>query len=211
MNISPINHFKVLLADLNRNGFAWEVAALLGCVAAAWLAVWLLRRAFAAESKPEQGADSVLFGRNGIDGILFPIFSLAFVYLLRVTVFAAPEFALFRIATLMLAALAAIRLIARVVKLAYPDSSGWRVIERFFSWVIWFGVVLWLAGVLPIVTAELESLTFSLGKSKVSLLGMFEGILAALGFHAGTAENSVFQIRGWPSAWTLFSKNGVGH
>ena len=32
-----------------------------------------------------------------------------------------------------------------------------------------------------------------------------------LGFHAGTAENSVVPVRGWPSSWELSSKNGVGH
>jgi small-conductance mechanosensitive channel len=178
MNLSQQNHFKALLADFRRSDFGYELLALIGCLVAAWVVVWLLRRAF-AQSK-EVGADSVLFGRRGIDGILFPLISLALVYTLNVTLFPAPEYALFRVATLMLCALAAIRLIARVVALAYPDSTAGRLMEQFFSWAVWLGIVLWLAGVLPIVTKELESITFSLGKSKVSLLGLFEGILAAL-------------------------------
>ncbi|MBS7807370.1 mechanosensitive ion channel domain-containing protein [Variovorax sp. PCZ-1] len=176
--MSQQNYFKALLADFNREGFVLELLALVGCLIAAWFVVWLLRRTL--HHNNEQGADSVLFGRRGIDGILFPLISLALVYVLRVTVFSTPEYALFRVATLMLCALAAIRLIARVVALAYPDSTAGRLIERFFSWFVWLGIVLWLAGVLPIVTAELEAIQFSLGKSKVSLLGMFEGILAAL-------------------------------
>ena len=178
MNFNQQNHFKALLADLSREGFAFEALSLLGCLAAAWGMVWLLRRSFHQDQ--EQGANSVLFGRRGIDGILFPLISLAAVYVLRVTVFAAPEFALFRVATLMLCALAAIRLIARVVALAYPESTAGRLLEQFFSWFVWLGIVLWLAGVLPIVTHELEAITFGLGKSKVSLLGLFEGIGAAL-------------------------------
>ena len=178
MNFNQQNHFKALLADLSREGFAFEALSLLGCLAAAWGMVWLLRRSFHQDQ--EQGANSVLFGRRGIDGILFPLISLAAVYVLRVTVFAAPEFALFRVATLMLCALAAIRLIARVVALAYPESTAGRLLEQFFSWFVWLGIVLWLAGVLPIVTRELEAITFGLGKSKVSLLGLFEGIGAAL-------------------------------
>lgn len=178
MNFNQQNHFKALLADLSREGFAFEALSLLGCLAAAWGVVWLLRRSFHQDQ--EQGANSVLFGRRGIDGILFPLISLAAVYVLRVTVFAAPEFALFRVATLMLCALAAIRLIARVVALAYPESTAGRLLEQFFSWFVWLGIVLWLAGVLPIVTRELEAITFGLGKSKVSLLGLFEGIGAAL-------------------------------
>lgn len=178
MNLTPQNHFKALLADFQRADFGAELLTLIACLVAAWCLVGLLRRAFHVER--EQGADSVLFGRRGIDGILFPLISLALVYTFRVTLFAAPEFALFRIATHMLCALAAIRLIARVVALAYPDATAGRLIERFFSWLVWLGIVLWLAGVLPIITQELGEITFSLGKSRVSLLGLFEGVLAAL-------------------------------
>jgi small-conductance mechanosensitive channel len=181
------NYFKALLADFGREGFGYEVAALLGCLVAAWVAVWALRRVWVRSQPapevaplPGQRSDSVLFGYRGIDGVLFPLIALACVYVLRVTLFADVEFALFRLAVPMLSALAAIRLIARVFALAYPDSTAGRLIEQFFSWAVWLGIVLWLAGVLPVVMAELESIKFSLGKSKVSLLGMFEGLLAAL-------------------------------
>jgi small-conductance mechanosensitive channel len=186
-SIAQANYFKALLADVGREGFGYEVAALLGCLVAAWLAVWALRRAWARSQPapevaplPGERSDSVLFGLRGIDGVLFPLIALAFVYVLRVTLFANVEFALFRLAVPMLSALAAIRLIARVFALAYPDSTAGRLIEQFFSWAVWLGIVLWLAGVLPVVMAELEGITFSMGKSKVSLLGMFQGLLAAL-------------------------------
>jgi small-conductance mechanosensitive channel len=186
-SIAQANYFKALLADIGREGFGYEVAALLGCLVAAWLAVWALRRAWARSQPvpevaplPGERSDSVLFGLRGIDGVLFPLIALALVYVLRVTLFANAEFALFRLAVPMLSALAAIRLIARVFALAYPDSTAGRLIEQFFSWAVWLGIVLWLAGVLPVVMAELEGITFSMGKSKVSLLGMFQGLLAAL-------------------------------
>jgi small-conductance mechanosensitive channel len=181
------NYFKALLADFGREGFAYEVAALLGCLIAAWCIVWALRRAWMRAQPtseitpvPGQRSDSVLFGLRGVDGVLFPLIALALVYVLRVTVFAGVEFALFRLSVPMLSALAAIRLIARVIALAYPDSTAGRLIEQFFSWAVWLGIVLWLAGVLPVVMTELESIKFNMGKSRVSLLGMFEGLFAAL-------------------------------
>jgi small-conductance mechanosensitive channel len=181
------NYFKALLKDIDRDGFAYEVIALLSCLVLAWALVWALRRAWARSqgvsaiaSAPGQRSDSVLFGYRGIDGVLFPVIALVLAYVLRVTLFAGAEFALFRLAMPMLSALAAIRLIARVIALAYPNSRAGRLIEQFFSWAVWLGIVLWLAGVLPVVLAELESIKFSMGKSKVSLLGMFEGLLAAL-------------------------------
>jgi small-conductance mechanosensitive channel len=181
------NYFKALLKDIGREGFIYEVAALFACLVAAWVIVGALRRAWvrsqglqAAPPVPGQRSDSVLFGVRGVDGVLFPVIALALVYVLRVSLFAGIEFALFRLAVPMLSALAAIRLIARVIALAYPDSRAGRLIEQFFSWAVWLGIVLWLAGVLPVVMAELEGIKFSIGKSKVSLLGMFEGIVAAL-------------------------------
>ncbi len=178
------NYFKALLADMKREGFAYEVLALLACLVAAWCIVWALRRMWArsqqADSVAGKRSDSVLFGLRGIDGALFPLISLALVYVLRVTVFAGAEFALFRLAVPMLSALAAIRLTARVIALAYPGSVIGRLIEQFFSWLMWIGIVLWLAGVLPVVMNELETIKFSVGKSKVSLLGVFEGLLAAM-------------------------------
>jgi small-conductance mechanosensitive channel len=178
MNIPSTNYFKALLTDANRDGFVWELAALLACLALAWFIVWLLRRSFHADEP--QSSHSVLFGRRGFDGVLFPLLALALVYVLRVSVFSGPEFALFRVATLMLIALAAIRLIARVLSVAFPDSTAWHLIERFFSWIVWIGIVLWMVGVMPIVLRELDSVQFSLGKSKLSLLGLFEGVSAAM-------------------------------
>jgi small-conductance mechanosensitive channel len=179
------NYFKALLADMQREDFAYEVFALLACLVAAWCIVWALRRVW-ARSKPVPpsiaGArsDSVMFGYRGVDGVLFPLIALALVYVLHVTLFAGVDFALFRLAVPMLSALAVIRLTARVIALAYPNSVAGRLIEQFFSWLVWLGIVLWLAGVLPVVMTELETIKFSIGKSKVSLLGVFEGLVAAL-------------------------------
>jgi small-conductance mechanosensitive channel len=186
MNASTqANYFKALLADMQREGFVYEVLALLACLVSAWCIVWALRRVWArSKTAPLSTAgvrsDSVMFGYRGVDGVLFPLIALALVYMLHVTLFAGADFALFRLAVPMLSALAAIRLTARVIALAYPDSVAGRLIEQFFSWLVWLGIVLWLAGVLPVVMTELETIQFSIGKSKVSLLGMFEGLLATL-------------------------------
>jgi small-conductance mechanosensitive channel len=179
MNAPTTNHLKALLTDASREGFVWQVLALLTCLAAAWLLTWLLRRALNRDTTLADDSGSVLFGRNVIDGALFPLLSLCAVYVLRVTVFADPAFALLRVAVLMLLALAVIRLTARILRLAFPDSAAWHLVERFFSWVVWVGIGLWLVGVLPLVTRELDEVSFTMGKTKLSLLGLFEGVAAA--------------------------------
>ncbi|HVE54942.1 MAG TPA: mechanosensitive ion channel domain-containing protein, partial [Ramlibacter sp.] len=53
-----------------------------------------------------------------------------------------------------------------------------RVVERVFSWLAWLAVVLWILGLLPPVLAELDSIQFAFGKSKLSLLNVIEGVLS---------------------------------
>jgi small-conductance mechanosensitive channel len=125
------------------------------------------------------GKESVWFGRRTLDGVLFPLLTLILVYCTKLAWFAAPSYAIFRLAVPILLALTAIRLIARVLSATYPDSGMAKLLERFFSWLVWLGVVLWLMDILPLLTDELDSMKFSFGKSKISLLAVLEGVLSA--------------------------------
>ncbi|HEX2547832.1 MAG TPA: mechanosensitive ion channel domain-containing protein [Ramlibacter sp.] len=48
-----------------------------------------------------------------------------------------------------------------------------------FSWLAWIAAVLWILGLLPAVMAEMENIRFTLGKTKISLLGLVQGVLSA--------------------------------
>ena len=54
-----------------------------------------------------------------------------------------------------------------------------RATERVFSWLAWIAVVLWILGLLAPVMTEMESIRFSIGKTKVSLLGIVQGVLSS--------------------------------
>jgi small-conductance mechanosensitive channel len=84
-----------------------------------------------------------------------------------------------RIAVSVFVSLAAIRLIARVLRAVFPASTLVRLIERTVSWAAWAGAVLWIVGLLPPVLAELDDITLAFGKTRVSLLTFFQGTLSA--------------------------------
>ncbi len=171
-----MSQITVLLKDLQRPDVWIEIATLLACLLLAYAAVqWQRPRFF----KPDQLKESVWFGRRTIDGVLFPLMALVLVYAAKLIWFTDPDYAIVRLAAPILLALTAIRLIARVLTAAYPDSSMAKLLERFFSWLVWLGVVLWLLGALPALTGELEQIKFSFGKSKINLLTIFEGIISA--------------------------------
>jgi len=160
-----------LARELSHPGMAVEIAVLLGCLGAALAACWWLGR--------KRGTDSVWFGRAYVDGLLFPLLALVLTYSARHLLDDVQKVVLLRIAVPVLISLAGIRFLARVMTVVFPTSGLARVIERVFSWVAWIAAVLWIVGLLPAVMAEMEQIRFSFGKSRISLLGLVEGVLVA--------------------------------
>ncbi len=172
-----MSQFTALLDDLQRPQVWGEFAALLACLLLAYgLVYWLHAKRLRRDAVHKE---SVWFGRRTIDGVLFPLVALGLTYSVKLTWLAGPENAIFALASPILLALVAIRLIARVLSAAYPDSAMAKMLERFFSWFVWLGVVLWLLGTLPVLMVELEAIKFTFGKSKIDLLTIIEGLLSA--------------------------------
>ncbi len=160
-----------LVRDLGQPAAAWELAVLMGCLGLAFGACWWIGR--------KQPADSVWFGRAIIDGLLFPLLALALTYSAMLVLAQRQPVALLKVAVPVLVSLAGIRLLARVFPLVFPRSAAARLVERLFSWLAWIAAVLWIVGLLPTVMNELEAIHFAFGKSKVSLLGIVQGVLAS--------------------------------
>jgi small-conductance mechanosensitive channel len=79
-----------------------------------------------------------------------------------------------------LASLAIIRTMARVLRVAFPKSTVVRALERSLSWFVWIVLVLWLTGALPMVLEKLDALHWKIGGADVSLRSIVEGVLTAL-------------------------------
>jgi small-conductance mechanosensitive channel len=160
-----------LVRDLGRPGVPLELAVLLGCLGLAFGLCWLIGR--------KRPADSVWFGRGVIDGLLFPLLALALTYSAMLALARYQNVALLKIAVPVLVSLAGIRFLARVLTVVFPSSGLARVAERLFSWLAWMAAVLWIVGVLPAVMEEMDAIKFAFGKSKVSLLGLAQGLLSS--------------------------------
>ena len=160
-----------LIADLSRPGVAWEAFVLLACVASAYGICWLTGR--------RHPPDSVWFGRRLVDGVLFPLIALALTYSARVGIGSFQKVPLLRLAVPVLISLAGIRLLARVFPLVFPGWKFARGIERVFSWLAWVAVALWTLGLLQPVMAQMEELRFTIGHTRLSLLGLVQGLLSA--------------------------------
>lgn len=163
--------FDELIGALAHRGIGWETFTLLACLAAAYGICWLTGR--------REPADSVLYGRHLFDGALFPLLALGLTYFARVALGGLQPVPLLRLAVPILVALAGIRMLARVIPLVFPRSAAARRLEQVFSWLAWIAAVLWILEILPAVLREMEAIRFTLGKTKVSLLGIVQGALSS--------------------------------
>jgi len=166
--MSPLER---LVHDLGHPGMPAELAALLGCLAVAFGLCWAASR--------RRSAESVWFGKLVVDGLLFPLVALALTYAAMKALQLWQPVVLLRLAVPVLMALAGIRFIARVLTVAFPMSALARAAERIFSWVAWIATALWVIGILPAVRAEMDTIHFTMGKSRPSLLALVEGSLSA--------------------------------
>ncbi|MBN9203290.1 mechanosensitive ion channel family protein [Methylibium petroleiphilum] len=154
---------------------ALELAVLGGCLLLAWALARTLRGR-------REDPHSVLFGRRLVDGALFPLLSLGLVLAaqhLLLTVLHLPP-AVLRIAVALLLSLALIRVFVRVLRAAFPASAFVRIVERWLSWAVWVGMILWFTGVLPMLMEELEGISWKVGSDRISLRALLEGAFNAV-------------------------------
>ncbi len=161
---------SALIADITRASVLTEVGALAASLLIAWFVAWQLRRMLAIDG-------DVLFGKRIFDGVLFPVLALVLALVAREMLRGATHLALFKVIVPILMSLAAIRLTARVLRAALPDSRWVLAVERSVSWLAWIAVVLWVLGVLQPLLDALDDIRWRMGGSKVSLGGVLHGAL----------------------------------
>ncbi|MEY3272482.1 MAG: hypothetical protein RLZZ341_1383 [Pseudomonadota bacterium] len=166
--------FSILVANLASRSALVELAVFVGCLALAWGLVRLLQ----GSDAPRE--NSVWFGQRIVDGVMFPLLALLLALLARWLMQSHVPTAVFKLVVPILISLAAIRLTVRVLHQAFPTSRLVRVFERSFSWLAWIAVVLWITGVLPLLLAELDRISWKLGGTTVSVRNLLEGTVSAI-------------------------------
>jgi small-conductance mechanosensitive channel len=167
-----MNELQEWLLDLQSPAIALELAGLALCLAVAWGLSWAFGRQYI-------GRTSILFGRRLIDGVLFPALALALTLGLKLVLMKFQRVPLLKLALPVLVSLVLIRLIARVLAAAFPNSRGARILEQLVSWMAWGLAVLWFTGLWGPLMAELDSWQFMLGKTRISVTHVFEVVFTS--------------------------------
>lgn len=174
-NPKPIDDIGLWLAGFTQPTVLVELAALAICVALAWGFSWALRNAL----RMQDDRSSVLFGRRLVDGVMFPLALLLLGYIARAIVLKFFPLAAFKVAIPVLVSLVVIRVGVKVLQVAFTTAPWVRALERTISWVAWLAMVLWVSGLLPVVLAELDDITWKIGATTLSLRTLLEGSITA--------------------------------
>lgn len=170
----PIDDFEGWLAAFSQPTVLLELLLLGVAALLAWAAVAGLRRALG-----EMDPRSIWFGRNNVDGVLFPLLWLSLAFAARHVLGHFVSVALLKIAIPVLLSLLAIRLGVKVLQAAFADKPWVRLLEQTISWAAWLTMVLWVTGLLPIALNELDQISWKVGDSSLSVRSMLEGLLTA--------------------------------
>jgi len=162
-----------LVDSLTRPSVLTEAAAVVACLAVAYVLVRLLR---GRDAQP----GSIWFGDGVIDGVLFPVLALLLALAARWGLQGALPLALMHLVVPVLLSLVVIRLTVRVLHRAFPHSAAMRAVERWVSWVAWIAVALWILGLLPLLLAELDGIQWKIGSTRISVRNLLEGSITAI-------------------------------
>ena len=162
-----------LWEDLQHPALIWQLSALFGCIVAAKL-VERLVRGQQAELEPSL---AVKLGRSGLRRLCFPLTALIFVLLAREALRPVGPVNLLSISIPLLASLAVIRFVFFVLRVTFNHTTWLHSFERLFSTVVWCVVALYITGWLPELIQLLEGVKFALGKQKLDLWQLLQGLL----------------------------------
>ena len=201
-----------LWSDMQQPGIFWQVGALAVCLFVAGLVSQqvrgILRRRREANPALQRGV-----GEEGLRRVIFPLTALVLVLIARAVLSNWHHVNLLKLAVPLLLAMAVIRLTVHALKRAFP-SAGWLAsFERFFASVAWVVVALQIVGVLPAVIDGMELVSFTIGKAKLNLWMLIQGVLTVLVtvlvalWIAGVVENRLMRTEGLdPNLQLVFAR-----
>jgi small-conductance mechanosensitive channel len=168
-----------LWRDLQQPDVLWQVGTLSLCMVLAWGIARLVRRRQGVPLEQYRSA-ALRFGRGGMRRVLFPLAALVLVLIARSVLRQWHHVNLFNLAVPLLLSLAAIRMVVYSLRQAFAPSGALAAFERFFALAVWVIVALHIAGLLPDLIDWLEQVTFSIGKQKLNLWVVLQGVATVL-------------------------------
>ncbi|MDP1606874.1 MAG: mechanosensitive ion channel [Rhodocyclaceae bacterium] len=174
-----------LWRDLQQPAVLWQIGVLAACFLLAWsVDRWLGQRLVAgatAETDAVPEGSARAFGRRGLKRLALPLVMLLLVLAARPLLAQWHSVNLLSLAIPLLISLMVIRAVMFIVRHSFTGSAPWLAgFERTLAFMVWSVVALHILGLLPEAIELMESVRFSLGKAKLDLWLILQGLGAVL-------------------------------
>jgi small-conductance mechanosensitive channel len=168
-----------LWKDLQQPDVVWQVATLVLCFAIAWgLDRWLGMR---LRGSKETESRALALGQRGLRRLALPLVMLLLVLVSRPILANWHHVNLLSLAVPLLISMLVVRAVMFVVRQSFFSSAPWLAsFERTFALLAWSVVALYILGVLPELIGLMEEVHFNLGKEKLNLWLVLQGVGAVL-------------------------------
>lgn len=158
-------------SDLEQTAVLWQLATL----AVSMTMAWMISRAARKHFSP---TESWHVGVGSFNRVAFPLLSLLFVVIAKSLLQHTVSIKLLNIAVPLLLSLALIRLTVYLLRHIFSPSGWVKASERLVSLLIWAGLALHITGFLPEIIEALDAFSFTMGKQRISVLLVLEGLIA---------------------------------
>lgn len=172
---------KEFWKDLQQPDLLWQIGALVLCLTVAWLADRVVQARVSSHAAEGLHAEELRLGRRGLRRLMFPVVGLLLVLLARQILGSwHNNVNLLSLAVPLLASLAAIRAVLVILRYSFPTALWLRAFERSFALLAWGIVALHIVGLLPSIIELLDGIGFAVGKQKLTLWSLLQGVGAVL-------------------------------
>ena len=160
------------LAQVNDASLVWQLALIGASLVLGWLITHTLRRRFA--SPPESGLKLAGFAQ-----VFFPLSVLVLLLLGKTLLQPWLPVAFISLLIPLALAITLIRATSHILRIAFASELA-QLIERAVIWLVLIGLLLHLTGLNHEVVNALDDLGINIGKQRISLLLVLEGVLSML-------------------------------
>ena len=160
------------ISELEQTSLLWQAAVL----AISLLLAWWLSHVFQKRSSIGEGAWRLAL--EGLNRIAFPLIALILVVAGKTILGQTFHVNLLNLAVPLLLSFMLIRLSAYLLRQIFVPGGFLQTSERLITWVIWIGLALHITGFLPTIALAMDQLGFNMGRQRVSLLLVVQGLFS---------------------------------
>ncbi len=164
-------------ADLGNPSLLFQLIALMSCFLLAWMLSRVIQRFFASV---EQSSGVFKIGVESFSRVLWPLLALVFLFFAKLIIGKFQHTGLLKLFFPILSSFALIRFSFYVFRRAFVRDgtvgNALLLFEKVFATLVWLALVLHFTGMWDSIFQALDEIILPIGKSKVSLLAILQGM-----------------------------------